>query len=175
MNPKNKLHLVVVLLAFSVFAGLCFGLSACSASAQQVQARILDVTARVANTALDVWMREYKRALMETADTACGNATPCADQQAATEAVAIVQGQWNPVFLAWASLQTSHSAYSVQIEACRVTTPQCTLDIAAVSAEVLRHQSEFRCALRRVHANDPFPGPLQCDSTTNHDAGVSDQ
>ena len=143
----------------------------CSSSAQQIQARALDVVGRVSNTARDQWLREYRRQLTETADTACGNVTPCADPQAAEDAVNVVKSQWNAVFVAWALYVTIHDTYSTQVEACRTVDAACAVNFVLITGEVMQHQTELRCALRRVGVADPFPGPLTCDSTVN-DTGV---
>ena len=134
----------------------------CSPSAVQVQARVADVTARVANAASQPMLEEYRRQQETARDTACGNATPCADPDAARDAVIHVRAQWTPVFAAWTMLRIAHDTYATQLELCQTTDAGCSPNVARLLGDVMRHQTDFRCALVAVGVHDPFQGTLTC-------------
>lgn len=134
----------------------------CSPSAVQVQARVADVTARVANAASQPMLDEYRRQQETARDTACGHTVPCADPEAAREAVVHARAQWTPVFAAWTMLRVSHDVYATQLELCQTTDAGCSPNISRLMADILRHQQTFRCALVAVGVRDPFQGALTC-------------
>lgn len=156
---------------------LALVLTACSGSAVHVQAVTADTVGRASNGALAVVLQVYKDQQITAAQAACGNATPCADPQAAHDAVLAVRGRWAPVWSAWTLLGVAHAAYADQLDRCQGVLVDASSDAGCGPAlsellyTALHHASEVRCALVGLHVDDPLTmlGPLDCSAL---DAGM---
>lgn len=107
-RSRNNLHNVIALLLYAVFSGLCFGFSACTASALQVQARTADSIARAMNTALPVLVESEE----QQGNVAIDNAH---SETEARAAIAHVEAQWSGFWSAWGAARTAQDQWAVLI------------------------------------------------------------
>lgn len=157
------------------FALFALVLAGCSASEVRRQAVAADTIARAANAGLDVLTGPqgatkisglYETQQLDAARAACGNTRPCADPEAARDAVLAVRARWAPVWSAWALASVAHSAWASQLRRCQEQSDDagtaCTVDLAALGGSVLAKVSTLRCAMRGLGVADPFPGTVTC-------------
>lgn len=160
-SKGDVLPSVVLLLGLALGGG---ALHACSATAVQRQAVAADVTARVANRALDVVVDHYERAGREALRAAC------CDRGAMREALGRHRARWTPVIVAWEGVRLAHDAWAVELEACAARGPDagsCGPGLGRLAAVVLARLGEARCVLRAVGVPDPIAGPLDCPAATD--------
>ena len=156
--------------AAAIALGLALGVIAiaathgCSASAVKRQAVAADAIGRTLNGALPSVLQAYKQQQLDVAQLACGHTTPCADPEAARDAVMAVRAKWAPVWLAWELSRAAHDAWADQLDRCQreADAGDCAPSLAGLAATAVEHATELRCALRAVGVDDPLPGAAVC-------------
>lgn len=163
-RTPQVLSLVLGVIVGIAAVALLLDLTGCSASAVKRQAVAADVIGRTLNGALPSVLEAYKRQQLDVAEIACGHVVPCADPEAARDAVTAVRAKWAPVWLAWELSRAAHDAWADQLDRCQrdVDAGDCAPSLAGLAATAVEHATELRCALRAVGVSDPLPGVAAC-------------
>lgn len=156
-------------------AGLALSLVACSGGAIRAQATTAAVIARASNAGLALIAGEdgatkvsslYESQQLDVARAACGDTKPCADPQAARDAVMAVRARWAPVWSAWALAGVAHATWADQLRRCQTAQAndgtECTIRLEQLTRSVVAQITTVRCALRGLGVTDPFPGEIAC-------------
>ena len=188
--PRGLLvSLAAALFTVALWALVLAPLTGCSASAVHVQAVTADTVGRVSNGALTVVLQVYKDQQLAAYHAACGNTTPCADPQAAREAVLAVRGKWAPVWGAWTLVGVAHGAWADQLDRCQgiqadagEDAGNCGPALSELAFTLLKRMTALRCGLVGLGVDDPFTalGKVDCtkadeiENPFDADSGVQD-
>lgn len=159
---KRMLALVLVLVA-------------CGGDSLRTQARSLEVSARLFNAGMPLWIRAYEQEGRSSIDAACGARGPAeCPRSVGEQALAIHSRRWSVVAVAWESTRVTHDAWRAEVQRCRrlaANDATCNFSVPQLAGRFLATAMQWRCAVRAVGRADLDPlgeHLLQCSG----DAGA---